>query len=256
VTSIQDCTFLVYGERKIGKTSLCSQFEDALVILFEPGGKGLRLMKTEITQWAEFVRYVDLVLESDRFRTVVIDTADASYRRCYDAMMRKLGIEKPPENDYGATWGLINAEYERPMAKLMNSGRGVVFTSHAQLREIEGFQKIIPSMPAGARRYVSAAVDATIYYGYFGKRRYLTVQGSEQLDAGHRLKNNFWTAGEPRQRVHSIEAFDDKNPAFSEEETYERLVAAFENRQAETGEPGVKSTLTGASGRGNRATRR
>ena len=43
-----DYTWLIYGAKKIGKTSLVAQFPETLILSFEPGTKALEVFQTRI----------------------------------------------------------------------------------------------------------------------------------------------------------------------------------------------------------------
>lgn len=245
ITTLGEAVVLIHGEPKIGKTSLAAMFPDALFLMFEPGGKGLRIYMRELATWAEFKGYVDLLYQQPgRFRTVVVDIVDLAYDRCSVAVCKQQGVDHPSEGDYGAVWQAVEQEFGRVMNRLIASGRGVIFISHTDVREFqsrsgEKYNKLVPSMKKQARTYMTGVADLIGYYGYYGRTRYLTVQGSDAIDAGHRLKERFRTkSGEP---VHSVPMGD------SNEEAYANLVAAFNNEQAEVEEPAGKAGLSDQS---------
>lgn len=228
-TNMLEYSWLIYGEKKIGKTSLCSQFPDALVLLFEPGGRALRLFKREVNLWSEFVGYIDLLLAGKHnFKTVVIDTVDQAYDRCFEHMCRKLCIEHPhDENDYGKSWGQIEGEFVKQINRLLNSKYGVVFISHAAEREVktrsgEKFDRLMPTMSNQANKLLTAVVDIWAYYGYEGEDRVLQIRGDEHVACGSRLEENFnYADGSPIKQL---------GMGNSAKEAYANLCAAFANK--------------------------
>ncbi len=241
ITDLGQATILIYGERKIGKTALTSMFPGALHLLFEPGGKGLRLSPMPMPTWAHFTKTISLLEKTDRYETLIVDTADISHQRCARSVCRKMGVDHPSEGSFGAVWSAIEQEYTDQMNRLMQLGRGVVFTSHAsvgkfQKRDGTEYNKLVPSMAGMPRTFLSGVVDCIFYCGYYGEQRYLTIQGSDALEAGHRLKYNFKTV--KGQRVHSIPMGE------SEEEAYANLLKAFRNEQETIGNPGKSTVLS------------
>lgn len=226
-TRIQDFTILLFGEKKIGKTDLTAQFDDTLHLMTEPGGKAQSIFQVVVRNWREFQGYVKLLEKDKRFRTVSVDTADLLYKMCFDYMMQKMGIEHPSEESYGKGWAAIRTEFEKWVMRLIGTGKGVIFVSHAQEKEIkmrggEKYDRISPTMAGQARDVLEGVVDIWAYYGYDGSRRILTIQGSDHIGAGHRLKAHFRTPkGKPLVSV---------DMGGSAEEGYGNLIAAFNNK--------------------------
>jgi hypothetical protein len=248
--------WLLYGEMKIGKTSLASVFPNAVFMMFEPGGKGLRIRKNDIQTWADFEEgYLPQILTSP-YELIVVDTADRAYDMCFAHICRKKSVDHPNEGRFGDVWNAIESTFVGAFTKILASGRGVIFTSHAETKTFQKrtggeYDKIVPSMSKAAREYMKAVVDVIGYYGYYGNDRYLTVAGNDELDAGHRMKYRFWVSGQytetldergaPQyegQRVSSIPMGN------SEEEGYRNLLAAFNNEQTWDGRPERKAVLT------------
>lgn len=227
--NLLDYTMFIYGEKKIGKTSLAAQFPDTLFLMFEPGGKALRIFQTPVNNWAEFVAYVDLLEADQRFQTVVIDTVDIAYNMCFDAMCKRMGIAHPTdENDFGKSWGQIENEFVSQMTRLLNLPKGVLLISHSVEKEVktrfgQRFNRVTPTVPTQAYRYLTGVVDIWAYYGYENQGRALTIAGNEYIEAGCRLEEHFLTTS--GERVRKIPM------GSSASEAYANLVSAFNNRQ-------------------------
>jgi hypothetical protein len=225
-TRIQDFTILLFGEKKIGKTDLTAQFDDTFHLMTEPGGKAQTIFQRPVNNWREFQGYVKLLEKDRRFRTVTVDTADVLYTQCMAYATQKLGIDHPSEEAYGKGWAAVREEFTRWILRLIGTGKGVIFISHATEKEIkmrggEKYDRISPTMAGQARDILEGIVDIWAYYGYDGSRRILTIQGSDHIGAGHRLKNNFRTpAGDPIVEI---------DMGASAEEGYANLIAAFNN---------------------------
>ena len=196
--SLGNLSTLLYGREKIGKTSFAAEFEDALFLLFEPGGKDLSIFSRYVQSWKEFLGYIDLLAsEPDQFKTIVIDTADLCFKMCEEFMLRKLAIQHASDEDFGKGWTLMRDEFARAIIRLLKLGRGVIFTSHSIEREIktrkgEKYDRIMPTMSKQAREILEPIVDVWAYMEYDDNgARVLHLRGNAQLAAGHRLQNHF-----------------------------------------------------------------
>ena len=227
--SLWDYSQLVYGEKKVGKTSLYAQVEGAQFLMTEPGGKSLAILQNTVRDWEDFKEYISQCIEADEVGAgpVVIDTADLAYKMCFDFMLKKLMIEHPhDENDYGKSWGQIKDEFMRQVARLLRLQRGIVFTSHSREEETQTragrkFHRLQPTMPNQARDILEGVVDLWAYYGYRGKRRVLQLRGDEFVSAGCRMEGRFlYTNGRQIIRL---------NMGNSAEEACENFMRAFDN---------------------------
>jgi hypothetical protein len=234
-TNLSDYIIFLYGQRKIGKTSLVSNFPNALHLFFEPGGKGLSTYPMELTYWEEFLHVVDNLLPSadgDRYDNVVVDTVDLCYDMCVNWYCAKEYISHPGDNnDYGKTWDLLKTEFTEAIHKLTHLGKGVIFVSHAKETEIKTrnqgtWTKITPTLKDRAAGYIMGAADINAYYGYFGDERFLIMDGAEGVDCGTRLKHAFRTPD--GDRIVAIPM------GQTDEEAYENFMTAFRNEQIDS----------------------
>jgi len=236
-----DYTVLLYGEKKIGKTSLAAQFPEALFMMFEPGGKGLSIYQQPITNWSEFKEYVRLLKGTDRFKLVVIDTVDIAYDRCLTWVGKREGFVHPNDaNDFGKSWQLVMKEFQSVIYDLIGTGRGVLFTSHSketEFTEASGakYNKVVPTMSGQVQKFVTGFVDIIGYYGYYGNERYLTIRGSDAVEAGHRVDGRFMTPD--GDRVSAVPMGD------SPQEGYSNILKAFNNEQEDTFEVERESAM-------------
>ncbi len=197
---------LIYGREKIGKTTIFASFPDAIFFSTEPGTKGLEVYEFNhddggVKTWEIFVQGVDLLLKTDRFRFVIIDTADRAYEKCKDWLCRTWGIDYPGvtaegKEDYGKSWGAIRDEFQKQIDRIIASGRGVGFTSHSKEVEIkvknaESYHRIQPTMSNQARKAIEPLVDFFFYAEYAkdnegNTQRILICEGDESIWAGAR----------------------------------------------------------------------
>jgi hypothetical protein len=235
VSSLGDLTICIHGEKKIGKTSLCRRFPDAFFFFFEPGGKGLRKNGELILSWDQFKDFITLLgKEREYAKTLIIDTIDIAYIMCQAHVCSELKIEHPSDLGYGKGWSALRDEFTGEMDKLMKLGRGVIFLSHTDSKAFQRrgggeTHKLVSTMANAAREYITGVADMIAYYGYYGEERYLTIDGSDFVDAGQRLEENFITT--QGERVHSIPMGNNAD------EAYNNFVNAFKNLQEESYHP-------------------
>ena len=224
--SFQDYSILLYGKKKIGKTSLVGEFPDTLFLMCEPGGKALSIFQVAVRNWSEFKQYIDLAIEDPRFKTICVDTADYSYDMCMDYVCDKLVIEHPSDEAYGKGWKAVKKEYVKVITKLLHSGKGVVFISHSKdeefkSRRTESYHKVVSSMSGQAKDVLEGLIDIWVNYDYDGKKRVLVIRGSDEVDAGHRLKGHFkYADGTPIEQIWM---------GRNSKEAYQNLLSAFNN---------------------------
>lgn len=236
-------TWLIFGEKKIGKTSLTALFGKALHMLTEPGGKALRLYPVIIDSWATFKKAVRAFVKSD-YDTAVIDIADKLYPMCEDYTCERLVIADLSEEDWGKGWRENRKEFERVFDTLLNSGKGVVFISHAQEQEVETrdgskYDRVMPTMHKRMRDLVEGVVDVWAYYTYDGKRRVLQVLGDDHVSAGHRLEGRFQTPdGRPLRFIgmgrSAKQAYANIEKAFNNSYEPERFGYVDEKEESES----------------------
>lgn len=240
---MDDYSWLLFGEKKIGKTTLLAQAEDTLFLMTEPGGKALSIYQVPITTWPEFQGYVKLVERDNRFKRVVVDTIDLAFKLAEKHALKKLGIDDPSEEAWGKGWRAIRDEFTPWIQRLLSCGKGVAFISHSVEREVKRrdgskYDRIQPTMPGQARDVIEGMVDIWTYYSYDGKERYLHIKGDDHISCGHRLQDeHFRYKGRELERIWM---------GRSPEESWKNLIAAFENRytppsfETTTDEPAVK----------------
>lgn len=223
---LQDYSILIYGAKKIGKTSLCAQFEDTLGFMTEPGGRAQSMFQVSCKSWSELRGYTKLFIQDDRFKTGVVDTADIAYEMCLSYVCKKMVIDHPSDEGYGKGWNAVRKEFSSWVMELLGSGKGVIFLSHTKdsefkTRKGDSFNKIGASMAGQAADVIQGLVDIWGNYSYDGKRRYLIIGGSEEVDAGSRVEGHFLDVeGHPLDRIPMGE---------NAKEAYRNFMAAFNN---------------------------
>lgn len=233
-TNMGDYTLLIYGRKKIGKTSLVSNFPKTFCMMFEPGGKSLRIYQKPVNNWEEFIGYIDLLENTKHdFKTVSIDTGKIAYECCFDYVCRREGFEHPQDEGYGKGWNKIKRELTGCLIRLMNLGMGVIIICHETIGDItrstnDIYNRIHPDLSKQADDFFSAVIDTIGYYRYIGRQRVLQIEGNEDIAAGTRCEENFFTKS--GERIVNIPMGNNAKEAYS------NLLKAFNNKQETTGE--------------------
>jgi hypothetical protein len=233
-TRFSDYSMLIYGRKKIGKTTLCAELPNPYFISTEPGTKGLRIRCSNVSTYQEIDALL-AQLESkfaagERYcDTLVIDTIDLVYDFAWDFICKKKMISHPSEEkDFGATWKEIRDHFRTIVTRSLRLGCGVVFLSHDTEKEVElpdgeKIERRMPTMAARALNEIEGIVDTIGFYEYNGDARFLYIKGRVDLIAGCRSKYNFRTTS--GERVEVIPMGDD------EAVSAKNLQLAFENKQ-------------------------
>jgi len=230
-----DYSTLLYGVKKIGKSSLVANFPDILQLFFEPGGKSLASFQCPVPIWEHFIGYIDLLEQQARdgvckFRNIAIDTGQLAYDRCLEYVCRVRGVQHPSNvDDYGATWKAVSQEFEKQHTRLFAMNLGVIVVAHSEIREIKSrsgntFSKIVLLLGKQASQFYAGIFDNIFFYDYDDEKRFLYLRGNDLVDAGTRCQDNFLTLN--GERVERIPMGD------SADEAYKNLVKAFNNKQA------------------------
>ncbi len=238
-----DYSILIYGKKKIGKTSMMSQPEGVLGFMCEPGAKAQEMYQVPCRNWQELRHYTKLFIKDARFKIGLVDTADYAYAYCLAYVCEKLCIGHPSEEDYGKGWNAVRTEFNSWVTELLHSGKGIVFISHSKdeefkTRKSETYNKVGSSMAGQAKDILEGLIDIWANYDYDGTDRVLIIGGSDEVDAGHRCEGHFrFKDGTPITKIPM-----GKSPR----ESFQNFVAAFNNTLSISGENKKKRLVIGA----------
>jgi hypothetical protein len=166
--SLADLTVMVYGQTKIGKTTLCSQAEGALFLATEPGLNALDVYQVPIQSWDDLLNACAEISEGKHpFKTVIIDTVDNAYKFCVDHILKKFKIEHESDLGYGKGYAIVNNEFQRVLTKLAFLPYGLFLISHAREIEMDSrtgkYARVVPTLPDKARKIVLAMADMVLF---------------------------------------------------------------------------------------------
>jgi hypothetical protein len=198
VTDLTEYSLFLFGEKKIGKTTLLSNFPKAVFLMTEPGGKSLSIYQTPVRRWRQFKKAVAQLEKDTKFKTVIVDTVDLLFKMCETYVCDKLGVDHVSEADWGRGWGALRDEFSTQIQRLMSiEGKGVVFVSHAVEKKIKRgrngpeYDRVVATLGGQGKDIIEGLVDMWFYYTYDDNRRVLVIEGDEHISAGHRLTDHF-----------------------------------------------------------------
>lgn len=165
-------TFL-YGPAKVGKTTFGSQMPGALLLAFERGYNALPgVVAQDIMTWGEMkqvVRELKKPEVKERFRSIIVDTADIAADMCQKYICNQLGIENIGDGGWATNgWAKYKKEFEDTFRTLTQLGYAVVFISHDKEKTIKPqnsleYQQIGSSMQSSALSIIENMSDIIGY---------------------------------------------------------------------------------------------
>lgn len=222
-----DYSFLIYGRKKIGKTSLVARFQKSLFFMFEPGAKAQSIYQVPktgcFTDWADVKGFVkSLQKGSHEFITAAFDPGNKAYDLCLKYVCNKEGIAHPgKQKDYGASWKAVSNEFENIHLELANAGLAFVVIAHEKYSDER--QMVEPKFSPSTEDFYEGVIDNIFYYHYIGSERFLQIRGTEDVVAGTRCENHFMTVD--GRQIYKIPMGENADEAF------QNLQAAWDNKQ-------------------------
>lgn len=191
-------TWLIYGEPKIGKTTLASLMEEPYFLPIDPGHKFVDIQGDQITGWEDILQKTEGLCSSNYYKTVVIDTAQDYYELCFDFVCRKECVEHIGEIPHRRGWDLLSTNLRRPVTSFVRHGLGVVFIAHEVEKEsqYQGRTKnrIVPNIHKRGWELIHRLSDIILYMriqgveeeGQFVMRRAVTASPHPDRITGDR----------------------------------------------------------------------
>ena len=202
-------SFLIYGERKSGKTTISTKFTKHIILAFEKGyGMIPNAMGFPINSWREALEAKKELLKDAKavekgekaekeFLTVVVDTIDLAYDMCERYILDKEGVEYLDETEKMRGYRAVSREYDKFFQDIVKAGYTLICISHATSKQVkengEKYDKTIPTVPDRGFLVVSRLVDVCAYAHYETDDAgnivpMLTMRGNKYLEAGSRNK--------------------------------------------------------------------
>jgi hypothetical protein len=231
-------SWLIYGPKKIGKTTLASLFPDAVFFMFEPGAKALRIYRLDCHKWVDALGYLSSLEKEHargtlKYKTAVVDTGFEAYQKNMRYTMDKLGIDYPREDNFGKDWDAIKKEMRAFHDRLFAIGIGVVILCHESLQEQQTFSgdrfdQIVPLLPKPMMDFYRAVIDNVAWYHYRRKERFLQIRGTDHAMAGIALQADRFFKTISGEKISAIPIPDEPQDGMKS------ILAAFHNQQRES----------------------
>ena len=183
----------IYGPPKSGKTTFGSKMPGALLLAFERGYNAIPgIIAQDITSWGEMkqvMRELKKPEVKERFKSIIVDTADIAADFCQKYICNQLGIENIGDGGWATNgWAKYKKEFE-----------DVVFISHDKEKTIapqnaKEYQQIGSSMQSSALSIIENMSDIIGYahpkVSEDGARMVLTLRSSDNsIRCGCRFKH-------------------------------------------------------------------
>lgn len=191
----------LYGEPKVGKTTLVSHFPGALLLATEKGYNALPgVFVQDITRWSdlkEVIRELKKPEVKEKFQSVIIDTIDVAAGYCDKYICNQLGIETLGEGGWSVNgWARYKKELEDTFRTIVNLGYALVFISHDKDKEFtrkdgSKYNQTVPTLQTSANEIVKAMADIYMYaiIDESTQERKLILRSLDgTIDAGCRFK--------------------------------------------------------------------
>lgn len=182
LANFRDFNILLYGLPKIGKTNLASQWPNPVFIATEIDGcAGVSADIVKVYNWEDMNSAISLIRkEKDRFKTIVVDTADLGFKYCMAWCCETHGFDHPSEEGWGQGWEKIYDEFLKFNMELIWTGKTIIWVSHAKHVEVRGQYETrtrIEDTLVGTARRVLLPLCGIILYMY---ARYSRKKGSRK----------------------------------------------------------------------------
>lgn len=242
VNDINEFSFLVHGEKKIGKTTLANCGGRTLFIQFDPMQKAYRRLEIRCRTWRTFLgimKQLERALKRANFPydRVCIDGADMWFRACQRFVCEKLVIDHPGDEGWGRGWDTLRTEFTSGVDRMLDllSRCSVWFLCHSSWKEVDLREggtgnRLLPRLTGIAEEVLNGKVDAWFAMDYAKKgKRIMVIQGDAMTGAGHRISCP--DDGHPHFCKHDRVTPLRRIPmGTSPQEGYANLIAAFNNK--------------------------
>ena len=195
--------WMLYGEPKIGKTTIASKMPSAYFIATEPGHKFLELYKTDVSSWNGLVEACGQLVkekETHGFKTIVLDTASNAFEMLCDHVIKESGEDGLNEGklSFGKGYASVRKQFKGLLVALANHGFGIVLIVHEVLKDsnFHGVERsrYLPNLSKVSRDAMIPLCDfiGRMFNGKVDKDgdmtfcRFIAFEGTPEYEAGDR----------------------------------------------------------------------
>lgn len=226
---------MLFGLPKIGKSTFCSKFPDALFLPTERGLDSLEVYQHPIDKWSDLTVALDLLEKPTQFKTVILDTVDNAYKMCVDHFIAENKVKWLGDLAFGKGTALVTGEFDRMLRRLAALPCGIILVSHARKKIVEGdtgeVETATPTLHEKAREVVLGMADMVLYVD----------QEHVKMDDGKRVlrsvlrtkRSKSYEAGDRTGRLPETLPLD-----------FDTFAAAFQTAKKEITKPATKPALT------------
>lgn len=226
--NIADYTLFIAGDKKVGKTSLASQFPDHYIMEFEPGNAShLCCRHTDIHSWKEACDLIEEIKANPTYcKTLIIDDVPSLYRYCYQHARKLLRLGKIDKDNFDV-WRTTRLEMTDLFQTILKLPVGKIFTAHTVITPVEDrhgntYSQLAAALSNQCREIIMGPMTLSGVMQFTeGGKRTLIIEGDNFVQAGHGFANNFTWKG---QRLKEIPL------GRSPQQGYENFMAAFNNK--------------------------
>ena len=193
---------LIYGEPKIGKTTLLSQLPKSLIMAFEPGTNAIDgAYIIPIRQWSDaktVLKQLKTEQAKNKYDFIGIDTADIAWELCEKYICTQNDVDTLGEIAWGKGFSMCAREFSDFFREIALLGYGICFVSHESEKHFkdekgEEYIKIAPALDKRPYGIVNKMVDIISYIRAVPddngvEKRYMFLRGNNKFLAGSRFK--------------------------------------------------------------------
>ena len=236
--NLSSYSFLIHGEKKIGKTRLALEPDPkkTLLLQFDPPQISYKRMEVVCQSWTTFrkaLKELERLAAEDNFPydRVVVDRCDLWFYQAERQTLLDNAITDMSDMPYGGAYRYLEQLFTDAVDRILRLPCGKWFICHSTWKEVEtrGNEKIVkllPNLNNRADSILNGKCDAWFAYAYKGEHRVLVVQGDERTGAGHRIEGHFRTTDD--------EPLVEIPMGTSPQEAYANLESAFNNELEST----------------------
>jgi len=191
-TELSDFNWIIYGDPKVGKTTLASSFPGVLFLATEDGQGAHGCYRVPVTSWPLFLKSCNEIAAADhKFKTIAVDTIDNLWDLCSEFVCKKLDIDHESEVEWGKAYKMVKGEFFRALTKLSLLPYGLVMISHATEIEVKTrtkkYTKTVPTFNRPDQSRLTGMADFILFcdFGTEGQR-VIHTKPNESYIAGDR----------------------------------------------------------------------
>ena len=238
-------TVLVHSDGvKCGKTTVGCAMPKPFYLRFEQGINAISgVPYAPLESWSDFKK-VNRQLTSKKniekskelYKTIIFDTLDVAIKWCSTYVCQKYGVERLKDGNSGyGLWQEYADEWFGEVQKLLNSGFGLYFISHSEMKKVtDGVtgEEYEIMCPKGDKRTVDLVVEAADIIGYI-KPNGVDEEGNVIKSSAYFAQTREYKAGT------RFSYFPKVLKEFSAENLQKALEYAIEKEEEETGRKAI-----------------